>query len=489
MKTAGAGAAAAGMAGMAGKDLLGQIFPPGVQAAKKPPPEPGIPIDSAIIIGAGPAGLTAASLIADHGDTVTVIESCHRPGGRIQVGEFPNGQHFSVAGSEWFACDDDFEWLVKDYLGFASNQIGTWNANTYFWWKDQYCYCSGGWTSCVNGCLPLSDPGKFWDYETESKKFYDCILTEPMDDPESCWLGTKKDPWDTGNYWDWMVNKYDASMADLCGNIFFGSELAVPPSMASEALGNYCMAYWYWDNCYSLYDGNYQIIEALMSRIPSGSVKLNETVSSVTNTATGVEVVSNKGTYTADIAIVSVPHINVAGIVPELPSARVNALDDMHDTHAILAALQFTERFWDTQFGMGGWGGVADWLTTTDATMFQTGAEGILECYITESQGKSLELWQSHNGIHVTGGKATIVDAILAKLDEFWPATQYYNGNAKVYEWIPYVPNYPPGFVRDGRYTTLRDPIDKIYFAGEYCYGPGLSSAVHIGKDTADKFE
>jgi len=78
LKTAGAGAAAAGLAGMAGKGLLEQMFPPGVQAAKKPPPPEGIPIDSAIIIGAGPSGLTAASLLVDKGNTVTVIEACHR---------------------------------------------------------------------------------------------------------------------------------------------------------------------------------------------------------------------------------------------------------------------------------------------------------------------------------------------------------------------------------------------------------------------------
>jgi hypothetical protein len=489
LKTAGAGAAAAGMAGMAGRDLLGQIFPRGVQAAKKPPPEPKIPIDSAIIIGAGPAGLTAASLIADHGDTVTVIENCHRPGGRLQVGTFPNGQHFSAAGSEWFACDTEFKWLVEDYLGFPKSAIGTWNADTYVWWKDTYCYCSGGWTGCVNTCLPLDDPGKFWDYETDSKKFYDCILTEPWDADGSCYLGSKKWPWDITDYQDYITTKYDASMADMLGNVWFKAELGVPPTMASESIGNYCMAYWYWDNCYSLKDGNYQIIEQLMSGLPAGSVKLNETVSSVTNTATGVQVETNKGTYTADIAIVAVPHTAVAGIVPELPTARVDALAAMHDTHNILAALQFTERFWDTQYGMKGWGGCADWLTTTDATMFQTGAEGILECYILENE--SLGLWPSTvKGIHVTGAdKDTIVDAILAKLDEFWPATQYYNGNAKVHGWIPYVPNFPVGFVRDGTYVTLRDPIDRIEFGGEYTYGPGLKSAVHAAMDIADKYE
>jgi hypothetical protein len=500
LKTAGAGAAAAGMAGMAGRDLLGQMFPRGVQAAKKPPPEPKIPIDSAIIIGAGVGGLTAASLLVDQGNTVTVIESCHRPGGRLQTCYFPNGQHAVAAGMEWYTCDYDFEWLVKDYLGFPSKDIYTHPDDTFFWWKDTYCYCSGGWgTGCVTDCLPLYDPEKYWDYETDSKKFYDCIVTvEPLDLPEVCWLGSKKEPWDVTDYNDYMTTKYDASMADHWGNVCFPSELGVAPNLASESLGHYCMAYWYWDNAYCLKQGNYAIVEALMSRIPAGSVKLNEVVSSVTSTATGVQVESNKGTYTADIAIVSVPHNVVAGIVPELPSDRAAINEMMMNPKALVALLQFSERFW-LDLGMKGWGGYIDYpeggsCCVSDETSMQTGTEGILSIYINEPQ--SIPLWPTDlTSIHVRGSdKDAVVDHCLAKLDEIWPASQYYNGQAKVFAWQPYVPVYPPRFVRDGHYTKLRQPIPDldigpIWFAADYPYGPGLTSAVHLAMDVADKFE
>ena len=58
----------------------------------------------------------------------------------------------------------------------------------------------------------------------------------------------------------------------------------------------------------------------------------------------------------------------------------------------ILAQIQFSERFWETQHGMNGWGGCADWLTVVHGTMFQEGPEGILECFILEPQ--STELWR-----------------------------------------------------------------------------------------------
>ncbi len=257
------------------------------------------------------------------------------------------------------------------------------------------------------------------------------------------------------------------------------------------------MAYWYWDNAYHLKQGNYAIIEALMSRIPAGSVKLNEVVSSVTSTPTGVQVDSDKGTYTADVAIVSVPWDKVEGIVPELSTARATVLDKMLDAHCIKANLQFSERFW-LDLGMNGWGGYIDYpeggaICVTDETENQTGTEGILGCYINEPQ--SLGLWETPQGSHVRGaGADRIADAVLAKLDEFWPATQYYNGNVQVFEWAsdnstPYGPVMYTGIVRNGDYATLRDPIDKIHFAASYVYDFGLTSATHRAMDVADLFE
>jgi protoporphyrinogen oxidase len=136
---------------------------------------------------------------------------------------------------------------------------------------------------------------------------------------------------------------------------------------------------------------------------------------------------------------------------------------------------------------MHGWGGCADWLTVVDGTMFQSGTEGILECYICEPQSR--ELWEPSHDVHVKGkGTDRLVQAVLNKLDEFWPANQYYNGSANVFQWVPYIPNYPPGFVRDGRYAELGIPIGRIHFVGDYIYGPGLESAVHTARDVTAQF-
>nr|NIR86533.1 NAD(P)-binding protein [Candidatus Bathyarchaeota archaeon] len=336
MKTAGAGAAAAGMAGMAGRDLLGQMFPRGVQAAKKPPVER-IPIDSAIIIGGGVAGLTAAMNLTENAivNSLTVIEQCHRPGGRIQTKHYPNGQHGVVAFMETYDSDMDPEvHSLWSHLGFGGPDIAKWGANQFMYWRGQYVPQTGTWTQFIND-LPFDDEegaAGFIASEDEIWELEKDILVWPLDQ------GAYPD-YDYTDFEDWMLwsrkgkkvtPHWRSDVAELW-DINLRSESGVEAWESSAAWGIICACYWdLSNNYYILEDGMYAMIEALMSRIPAGSVKLNEPALSVTNISdTSVQVETTKGTYTADVAIVAVPHNKVAGIVPELPSNKVASLASM----------------------------------------------------------------------------------------------------------------------------------------------------------------
>ncbi len=174
MKTAGAGAAAAGMAGMAGRDFLGQMFPRGVQAAKKPVVET-IPIDSAVIIGGGIAGLTAAYMLTQRNVcTVTVLEACHRPGGRIQTKYYPDGTYACVAYSETYpkAMDPETDWLLSE-LGLGNQTVAIPDIS-YYNWRGEYHYQTGGWTGFLKE-LPWDEPradGGAAFYESEDFFWY-----------------------------------------------------------------------------------------------------------------------------------------------------------------------------------------------------------------------------------------------------------------------------------------------------------------------------
>ncbi|NIR86854.1 FAD-dependent oxidoreductase [Candidatus Bathyarchaeota archaeon] len=421
MKTAGAGAAAAGMAGMAGRDLLGQMFPRGVQAAKKPPVER-IPIDSAIIIGGGVAGLTAAYLLTQRGVcTVTVLEACHRPGGRIQTKYYPDGTYACVAYSETYpkSMDPETHWLLGELgLGGLCTAIPD---ITYYNWRGEYHYQTGSWQGFLNS-LPFDDEaGGAAFYETEDVFWYaekDLVwpLTEGLyptldyTDFEDWMLWTEHKKKGTVPHWRSDVSElWDISLR---------AETGVNSYPVSAAWGHVAGVYWECPSQFlQLKGGNYQIVEELMTKLPAGSVKLGEPVTSVTNLdPTTVQVESNKGTYTADVAIVAVPHNKVASIVPELPSNKVASLAGMGQAKNFIAMQQYSERFWETIHGVKGWGGYSDHgdygnyptnqpgaYCVNNETVNQTGTTGIISTYINEPEATPLWDPTKIHGIHAVG--------------------------------------------------------------------------------------
>ncbi|MDH5438023.1 MAG: FAD-dependent oxidoreductase [Candidatus Bathyarchaeota archaeon] len=481
LKTAAAGAAAAGLAGVTSRSFLRDLFPP-VKAQER------IPINSAIVVGSGLAGLTAAMLLTDMGKEVTVLEQCHKPGGRVQDLRYPDGSHACVSWEEWFnrQIDPDVWWLLSK-LGFAGDDYTRWEYDTFYYWRNKYCFDT--WNRMINECLPWDDPGgaeDYWEF-----------------DDEVWFTGSMETPWETGKYpdydytdfKDWILwNPQGKPHHRTDVNEFIAlnmrAEFGTPTSDGSAALGLDSWYYWEYSDCWSLNDGNYQVIERLCSRIPPGSLHLNETVNSVENTATGVEVTSKKGRYTADVAIVAVPHNVVASMVPELPSERVAALNTLGTPRNIKAIQQYTEPFWDTLYSMYGWGGYID--THKECVCVESSLQnipkGILGQYINEPEVG--EFWGNAKGIHLKGGSArNVTNAMLDDLDQFWPASQYFiDGSDRVYQWEPYVPLFPPRYVLDGTYVLNRQPINGIFFAGDYVYGAGASPAIASARDAVANF-
>ncbi|UCE16311.1 MAG: FAD-dependent oxidoreductase [Candidatus Bathyarchaeota archaeon] len=516
MKTAGAGAAAAGLAGMAGKGLLGQMFPPGVQAAKKPPPEPKIPIDSAIVIGAGIAGLTAAYRLTQNAvvNSLTVIEQCHRPGGRVQTKHYANGQHGVVAFMESYDSDMDPETHgLWSELGFGGPDIAKWGGNQFMYWRGQYVPQTGNWASFINS-LPFDDEEGAADFIASEDEIWEIekgLLEWPLD------TASTYPDYDDTDFEDWMLwtrgkkkvsPHWRSDVAELW-DINLRSETGIECYQSSAAWGLLCCCFWDLStNYYILKDGMYAMIEALMTNIPAGSVKLNETVSSVTNIAgPAVQVETNKGTYTADVAIVATPHNKVKGIVPELTTEKIASLDSMGNSKNFIAMQQYSERFWETVYGFtdNSWGGYSDHgdygnyptnkpdsFSIGNETCFQTGTTGILTTYINDPLASTLWDPTKMNGIHATGSlKTTITDIALDDIEQYWPLVRDYliSGSERVYCWDPYGPNYPVGHVLNGNYALNKVPVGRIYFVGDYIEDFGVGDAILSAQDVTDKFE
>ncbi|MDH5663555.1 MAG: FAD-dependent oxidoreductase [Candidatus Bathyarchaeota archaeon] len=483
LKTAAAGAAAAGLAGTLSKSFLKDMFPP-VKAER-------IPINSAIIVGAGFAGLNAAMLLTEMGKEVTVLEKCHRPGGRCQTHTYPNGQHSTISFSEWFSRQVDRPvWdLVEKFR--LTEDVLTFDWDNFYYWRDEYHF--DVWKDLIPQ-LPWDDEGGAQDFrEFEDEVWFQGYICEP-------WEGTDYENYDYTDFKDWMLwNKqgkpHHRSDVEEFVNMNMKAEFGGPSNEVSAGEG--ISYWWYWDysTFYQLRQGNYHFIEELCARIPPGALHLNEPVYSVENTANGVRAETKEGTYTADVAIVAVDHTQVPNLVPELPSERIAALQTMGATKNIRPIAQFTERYWETKYGFWSWGGYTDHdvpkggICCFHETNPQPGTQGIMSMYVNEPE--STELWKTRKGIHVSQGAVNkLTDFMLNEMDKFWPGAHDYviDESRLAFEFQPYGPQFKPRYVLDGTYVLNRQPIGKIYFAGDYVYGFGASPALESAKDAANNF-
>jgi len=473
--------------------LLKKLFPP--VKAQEP-----IPINSAIVVGGGLAGLTAAMLLTDMGKEVTLLESCHRPGGRVQQAEYPNGQYGIVGFYEWYdrQLDADMWWLL-DELGFRRADYARYPDATFYNWRGEYHY-DARWRKLIDS-LPWDDKGgaeAFRASEDEVGELMEEVCVWPLD------TGGYPD-YDYTDFEDWMLYNPDETphwrpdVAEFW-DLSIRSEVGVQSYQFSAAFGIMSCAYWDYSRAtYTLKNGPYRIIEKLMQRIPSGAVHLNEPVSSVTNTATGVQVETNQGTYTADVAIVATQHSKVASIVPELPTDKVASLTSMGEPKCFIALQQYSKRFWETKYGMEGWGGFSDHgvygttrpgaYTIGSETVNQTGRKGILSTYINEPEASAL--WSSPHGIHAdTATTDMITNHVLDDLETYWPEVRdyYIEGSGRVFQWDPYGPIWPVGHVLNGNYIKNKLPVGRIYFAGDYIEDFGGGDAIASAKDVVANF-
>jgi len=255
-----------------------------------------------------------------------------------------------------------------------------------------------------------------------------------------------------------------------------------------------------------------------MTRLPAGTVHLHEPVSSVTTHPTlpdKVQVESTQGTYTADIAIVAVPHNKVTSIVPELPSDRAAIHDSLGGGKNFICLQQYSDKFWQTIHGVKGWGGYSDHgvhhttrpgsYLVSNETVNQTGNIGILATYINEPE--ATPLYNQYQGsinpgsIHVREpGRSAITEIVIADIETYWPEVRNYliAGSERVYLWDPYGPVYPVGHVVNGNYRRLHTPIPEpppesgkgtIWFVGDYIEDFGVGDAILSSMDVTDKFE
>jgi len=492
LKYAGIATAGAAAAGVGGKYIFDSMRRPRRTE-----------IDNLVVIGGGLAGLVAANDITKLGKNVTLVESCHRLGGRLGSYSFPNGQVCDVGTEEWFSSDEDMMPLVEE-LGLT-DKVRDMAPYDYpiGYWKGQYVPSDRvpDWDllhiRLKDRGIITSEAANAWQ---EATSFVQDIYVAWVDDSpklDDYWY-LDYGEYDDIDYKSWYNENWsDDESFDWLMNALLNAELGTDTGNVSAGLGLGYLGYYWWDaHYYHLVGGNQQFADALAARIGQNHIMLNSPVQSVSNNASedGVVVQLESGdTINADAAIIAVPFNRVKGMVDELPQDKKTALDALLNTECIIPVQQYSSRFYndnETNPFEGIWlNSDEDVNYYVDCVRHEPGETGILIQFIVADKVASNKA-PATVGFHVRSELDIdrITALVLDTMDNFWPGGSNLLLERRVFQYDHYGPAYPPRYVIDGHYVKNREPFGRIYFAGDYLYEFGIGAAVKSGHVAAANF-
>ena len=280
-----------------------------------------------IVIGAGMAGIACANALVASGHTVTVLEARDRIGGRIftshkwadmpidmgasWIHEMDGNPLTPIAQSAGLAMvGTDLDSLTTFYKtqGKISNDVGTYYDTVYNDWAA--AIKRGYNTSTETSLRSFLESSKGLNYAGRDSMYREFAshLTVSWGDDDYCGDSAELSCW----YWDSM-SEYNGLDAILPG-------------------------------------GYIQVVEYLARGL---DIRLNQIVSKVAYTSTGVTVTTAAGTFTGDRVVVTVPlSILKKGAIafsPALPTSKLNAIGKIGFGTGTLEKiwLRFPSVFWD----------------------------------------------------------------------------------------------------------------------------------------------
>jgi monoamine oxidase len=421
-----------------------------------------------VVVGAGLAGLTAASTLVDDGLRVCVLEARDRVGGRTLNYEFTEGNAAGVIvelGGQWLGPTQERVLALAEELGIELFET----------------YVSGESASMIDGerrPFAADDHNRGYTGEAladlvRTKTELDEMATKvPLEEP---WGAPKALEWDSQTFDSWVEAN---ARHDDCKSFW---RALVPGLFSCQTTELSLLHYLFYTHAGGGLDpmitvdggadesrvvgGSQAIATALAERL-GDAVRLSSPVTAIEHSAEGVRVSHDDGALTAARAIVAVPTPLAGRIryIPALPSARDQLTQAVQMGSVIKFQIAYATPFWreDGLSGLTSWrGGDRPLLVVFDNSP-QDARCGVIVGFFEGSQARR------HARLSMEERKWVVVEELAQVFGEgAREPIDYVDLDWMAEEWTRgcYGGRFTPGaWTEHGQ--ALREPVGVLHWAG-----------------------
>lgn len=433
---------------------------------------------SAIVVGAGLAGLTTADRLIAGGWRVIVLEASSRVGGRTftRHSEFADGQ-YAEAGAEWVDTVHHRIHALVDRFDLALDPTRTtWTA------VRRWLFRAG----TLHGPEQLREIAP--TLHDELDRFDDRLaeIAAGIADASHPELHPQADLYDSLSVADLIEELQLGELARVFATRNMQGEFAAEPSEVSLLFIAQQRAV-YAESAAShgdveaqrLLGGVSQLTTLLADSLPPATVRLEQPVIAIETTDRGVRVFTDAEVFSADHVVVACSLIALRAIRfdPGLPAELADAVNGLGYGTVTKTALQYPRRTWPA--GYATTEGSAQ--RVYEPTEMADGDCGILMAYTGGAGGRSLgALAEKQRMQLIEASQREMYPDLSPSIGGFsqaWSAEPHFGGSYAVYR---------PGEI--GRFwRSLRQPHGRIHVAGEHAatWTGYLEGAVESGEVVA----